>query len=444
MIRESNLNHTEAPVDRVAGVEADERWPLVLHVAGSRHFRKAPRLHDILIYICRRVMAEPGAIIKEHEIGCNVLGRSPDFSSTEDNIVRVQVSHLRKKLDEYYATDGRDDAVWIAIPKGSYVPRFEPRPVPVASDGASTTQAAAVAAHAGSSGRWPSIRVAILLVSAGLAAGAMAMWLVERHSVPRNAVDPVLLEAWGPLAGEANVLLSAATPLHLVVGPAGHQAYGTSEYPAPQEAYSLFRKHRLLPPGAKLGMLFTENSLGVGTMNAVVAASTTLRSLGSTYQILPEHVATLSAIRGRNTILFGAPVDSEAISRTMEKTPLVVDYEPSVREFVIRDRTSGQMIVPRKDPNGDLIDVYGLITVLNTRESDRGRLGTVIFSGITSTGTQGAAEFFSSPRSLRELRGIFASEGVKGFPPAYQVVVTCTFSNMLLVAYQYHSHRILH
>jgi hypothetical protein len=128
----------------------------------------------------------------------------------------------------------------------------------------------------------------------------------------------------------------------------------------------------------------------------------------------------------------------------MEKTPLIVDYEPSVREFVIRDRTSGQMIVPRKDPNGDLIDVYGLITVLNTRESDRGRLGTVIFSGITSTGTQGAAEFFSSPRSLRELRGIFASEGVKGFPPAYQVVVTCTFSNMLLVAYQYHSHRILH
>jgi hypothetical protein len=155
-------------------------------------------------------------------------------------------------------------------------------------------------------------------------------------------------------------------------------------------------------------------------------------------------VATFSAIRDRNAILFGAPVDSEAISRTMEKTPLVVDYEPSVREFVIRDRVSGHTIVPRKDPNGDLIDVYGLITVLNTRESDLGRLGMVIFSGITSAGTHGAAEFFSSPRSLGNLRQIFANEGVSGFPPAYQVVVTCTFSNMLLVAYRYHSHRILH
>jgi hypothetical protein len=85
-------------------------------------------------------------------------------------------------------------------------------------------------------------------------------------------------------------------------------------------------------------------------------------------------VATLSALRDSNTILFGAPVDSEAISRVMENAPLIVDYEPSVNEFVIRDRTSKQMIVPRKDPSGDLNDVYGLVTVLNTRDSDRGRL----------------------------------------------------------------------
>jgi len=30
-----------------------------------------------------------------------------------------------------------------------------------------------------------------------------------------------------------------------------------------------------------------------------------------------------------------------------------------------------------------------------------------------------------------------------GFPAAYQVVVKCTFSNLLLLAYEYHSHRIL-
>ena len=179
-------------------------------------------------------------------------------------------------------------------------------------------------------------------------------------------------------------------------------------------------------------------------MNAVVTASNTLHSLGSTYQILPERVATFSAIRGCNAVLFGAPVDSEAISRTMEEDSSgrrLRAVSEGVRNPRSRLRTHDSA---PKDPNGDLIDVYGLITVLNTRESDLGRLGMVIFSGITSAGTHGAAEFFSSPRSLGNLRQIFANEGVSGFPPAYQVVVTCTFSNMLLVAYRYHSHRILH
>jgi hypothetical protein len=57
-----------------------------------------------------------------------------------------------------------------------------------------------------------------------------------------------------------------------------------------------------------------------------------------------------------------------------------VDYEPSVKEFVVRDRTTGRMIVPKKDANGDFMDVYGLVTVLSTRDSDRGRLGMVVFS----------------------------------------------------------------
>ena len=41
------------------------------------------------------------------------------------------------------------------------------------------------------------------------------------------------------------------------------------------------------------------------------------------------------------------------------------------------------------------------------------------------------------------IRTILGREGVNSFPPAYQVVVRCTFNNSLLVAYEYHSHRIL-
>jgi hypothetical protein len=116
------LNHPGTPQP-----ENDGRWPLVLRIVASRQVTKAPQLQDILIYICKRAITDPAATIREFEIGCNALGRKPDFNPHEDNIVRVQISHLRKKLDEYFATDGRDEPVQITVPKGAYVPSFEAR-----------------------------------------------------------------------------------------------------------------------------------------------------------------------------------------------------------------------------------------------------------------------------------------------------------------------------
>jgi len=55
---------------------------------------------------------------------------------------------------------------------------------------------------------------------------------------------------------------------------------------------------------------------------------------------------------------------------------------------------------------------------------------------------QEAAEFITSPQSLRGLRDIFRHESINGFPAAYPVVVRCTFSNALLLSYQNDSHKI--
>ena len=104
----------------------DARWELVQRILASRHFQKAPQLREILLYLCRRALENGPITISEHEIGCNVLGRRPDFNSSEDNIVRVQVRHLRKKLEEYFATDGLEEPLILVVPKGTYVPHFEP------------------------------------------------------------------------------------------------------------------------------------------------------------------------------------------------------------------------------------------------------------------------------------------------------------------------------
>ena len=108
----------------------DERWALVQRIVASQCFIKAPQLRDILLYLTRRALEDNPSGISEHEVGCKVLGRRPDFNPNEDNIVRVQVRHLRKKLEDYFSTEGRDESILLTIPKGAYLPRFEPRPAP--------------------------------------------------------------------------------------------------------------------------------------------------------------------------------------------------------------------------------------------------------------------------------------------------------------------------
>lgn len=121
----------EEPEDRIALAE-DERWALVQRIVASQCFIKAPQLRDILLYLTRRALEDNPSGISEHEVGCNVLGRRPDFNPNEDNIVRVQVRHLRKKLEDFYRAEGQDESILLTIPKGAYLPRFDPRPVPSA------------------------------------------------------------------------------------------------------------------------------------------------------------------------------------------------------------------------------------------------------------------------------------------------------------------------
>ena len=108
----------------------DERWALVQRIVASQCFIKAPQLRDILLYLSRRTLEDNPSGISEHEVGCNVLGRRADFNPNEDNIVRVQVRHLRKKLEDYYSAEGRDETILLTIPKGAYIPHFDVRTIP--------------------------------------------------------------------------------------------------------------------------------------------------------------------------------------------------------------------------------------------------------------------------------------------------------------------------
>ena len=418
----------------------EEKRRALDHALHSRTFARADQLRSFLRYICEAEMAGETERLTESAIGIEVLRRPKGYTPVEDSSVRTRAYELRHRLEKLYTLESPGREIRINVPKGSYIPSYERHLVlepAVIAEGLPPPPTEAEP-HSGRREIRPGLL--ILLTAAAFLAGIGAAIVGLRMP----GIDPVIRQAWGPFAHrDANILLCIATPLHLTVGPAEHEIKGKPYYPAPKEAYPLFTQSRPLEDGARLGLLFTNHVVGFGTINAVLSISSRLRAMGATFQTFPERVAPVSTFRDRNVMLFGAPVDSDAITETLASVPLTVEVDPVVKEFVIRDRKTHRAWTPMRDAQGEFTVVYGLVTVLNTRRSEAGGLGEVAFSGITSAGTQGAAEFFSNPRSLRDLRDQFAKAGIRGFPLAYQVVVKCRFANRLLLSFECVDQRII-
>jgi hypothetical protein len=293
-------------------------------------------------------------------------------------------------------------------------------------------------------GKRPAVVAAVAsLATAALCIAVFLMW-------PRSAsegTDPILEEAWGPLAKrDANVLICMGTNLYLIVRPfIPELTHGTPKYEAFPELYDRFRQHRPLKVGTKLEMHPTE-SIAMGEMSGVVAAANTLRQSRASYQILPERAAPLASLRGRNVIVFGVPFTSEAANDLLSRAAWTVDFDAATGEIVVRENqpSSAKPFVPVRNQNRSYREVYGLLTVLPSQgASPANPRRTVIISGITSVGSHGAMEFFASPDALQDLRNRFQKEGMAGFPSAYQVVVRCRTNDTLLLSSEYAAHRVL-
>jgi len=99
-----------------------ERLELEAVLAALAH---TPRLESFLRYIGERYFQNRIGEINEYHIATEVLGRSKNiFDSSRDSIARVEAHRLRKKLKEYYDSDGKDHEIQISLPSGSYVPAF--------------------------------------------------------------------------------------------------------------------------------------------------------------------------------------------------------------------------------------------------------------------------------------------------------------------------------
>jgi adenylate cyclase len=93
-------------------------------ILASDEFRASDKQRAFLSFVVDETLADRSSQLKGYTIAVSVYGRPEGFDPQVDPIVRVEAGRLRRALDHYYLTAGRNDPVGIKIPKGHYVPTF--------------------------------------------------------------------------------------------------------------------------------------------------------------------------------------------------------------------------------------------------------------------------------------------------------------------------------
>jgi hypothetical protein len=193
---------------------------------------RSPRLVSLLAYMGEKYFRGESAQLKEYNIATEVFGRSATvFNPTDDAIARVEAHRLRKRLKEYYEAEGKEHAVHIAIPIGTYIPVFTHRTglVETGPPAEEAPTAQATAPLSGIEGMQPQPSIPIVppwhrrrvwlyaVVAAGLVAAALGIRHLRRSQTPGVTVPGAQSHAERTLPQDTSPS-AASVPLRLMAG----------------------------------------------------------------------------------------------------------------------------------------------------------------------------------------------------------------------------------
>jgi hypothetical protein len=107
-------------------ISTEQQRALVARVLASHVMARSARLQAFLQYVAEQAVEHPEVEIHEPEVAERVFGRTATVSG-DDSIVRVYASQLRKRLEQYFSTEGSAEELVLDIPKGNYKPLFRRR-----------------------------------------------------------------------------------------------------------------------------------------------------------------------------------------------------------------------------------------------------------------------------------------------------------------------------
>jgi len=369
----------------------DPRWQLVQAVVGSPLFEKSPRLRSFLLYVTAMELAGRRQEINEQHIGIQVFGRSANYNPGDDSIVRSQARFLRQRLAEYFATLGTDSPLTIEIPKGSYVPVFEARPVIAApTEPAIFSPEPVPLAVAPSRPRRIRLWAGLGIAAGLLIVAAMGFALLHRA----DAGDRFWAGFFDPHR------------THLIV-PADSTLILYEELTGEEVSFASYLQQQYLAKGSLQQAAPHMSNVDLETSHYTSMAD--LRLVARLYQlpsIDPQRTQIRSArelsmsdAREDNLILIGGSRANPWVTLFTSQMNFSVDYDPQSHQNRVTNHAprSSESAFYTENREANKFSVYGLVAYVPSLD----RQGHVLMvAGTSSSGTQLAADFLLNRGSL--------------------------------------------
>lgn len=389
-------------------------------VLESHLFRASERCRRFLAYVVERKLAGECELLKERLIGSEVFNRAPDYDTSDDPIVRVAASEVRRRLIQYYAEAGPGNGgLRLELPLGSYRPIFrrdatgiaqQATGVPPAS-GAEASAAGSASARSAAAASTPPAGSAPagsatwrVSRKVGLAAGLIAVALLSygfvAHRYSRQTAD-VLTAFWGPvLTSQQPLLICIPSP---VVYQPDLDLYRRSPRFSSTYATQLDRTRHALefPPGTLVPWsdiaTFADFYVTAGDAYAAAQLDGLMNRLHKPVQVRTGANWSLADLRQSPAVLIGAFDDDLALSFTSQLPFRWVERDD---RGMIEETDKGGRLWGQHWFAGQPIDTdYALITRL--LDATTGQF-VILIGGIGPYGTEAAGNLVSDAPALQE------------------------------------------
>lgn len=468
-------------------ISKDEKLDQLNRLLHSQTLTGSDSLRNFLRFVVEKAVENQDSQLKEYVIATEVFGRNEDYNPQVDSTVRVQAGRLRTKLKEYYATEGINDNVLIDLPKGHYTPIFayaakEARPMngttspaviateqtlhsladdsvetakdrqkpeitEVHKDGLTHTRVWQIA----------TLMFALLAIISGFA--AFNYWSKARNQteslavnapgeigmIDRGEVEPL----WGDLLRSSEpILVVYSNTLFLGSAETGMKLLKSLNSPGSSIGSPSIPQSEI--GQSKLPVL--EHYTGIGEVMGAYFLGDFLARVRHASRVKRSLLLTWEDLKTENIVVLGSPAENLFLRDLPQNQDFIfkqMDDDNNKPDFGILNTKpkpgERQKYFARQDgpSRSQISEDYSVVSVLR---GVTGKKQLMILAGITTYGTQAAAEYVTKTEYINDLiahLNIAPNGSAPNLPMNYQVLVKVKVNGGVPVQISYVTHHVL-